>query len=67
MLLFKGSLKDALNKSGPFSINVVAKYARQILEGLDFLHGHKVIHRDIKGTASLLRVFFIFIISGQHS
>ncbi|XP_055356801.1 uncharacterized protein LOC129601898 [Paramacrobiotus metropolitanus] len=36
-------------KSVPVSENEVIVFARQILEGLRFLHGHQIIHRDIKG------------------
>eukprot|EP01104_Vermistella_antarctica_P006398 TRINITY_DN170_c0_g1_i1.p1 TRINITY_DN170_c0_g1~~TRINITY_DN170_c0_g1_i1.p1 ORF type:complete len:723 (-),score=179.86 TRINITY_DN170_c0_g1_i1:58-2226(-) len=44
-----GSIFSLLKKFGRFSEEVVAVYTRQLLQGLDYLHRHKIIHRDIKG------------------
>lgn len=43
-----GSISSLLAKFGCFSEKVIRVYTRQILHGLDYLHRHKIVHRDIK-------------------
>lgn len=43
-----GSLEWIVKKFGNFPEHLIAKYIRQVLEGLVYLHGQGVIHRDIK-------------------
>ena len=43
-----GSLEKMLEQFPRLPEKVVAKYTLQILIGLQFLHDHKVVHRDIK-------------------
>ena len=38
-----------LKKYGTFKETLIRIYTKQILEGLEYLHSHNVIHRDIKG------------------
>lgn len=49
-----GSIKAVLDKFGPYGTGLCRKYTRQILEGLDFLHGERIVHRDVKGANILI-------------
>lgn len=45
-----GSVASMLKQfGGPFSVEVTRRYSRQVLHGLAFLHGRRIIHRDLKG------------------
>jgi len=43
-----GSVSSMLKQYGSFEENVIRKFTRQILLGLEYLHQQGVIHRDIK-------------------
>ncbi|KAF5905192.1 mitogen-activated protein kinase kinase kinase 19 [Clarias magur] len=49
-----GSISSVLNRFGPLPEKVFALYTRQILEGVIYLHGNKVIHGDLKGNNIML-------------
>ena len=51
-----GSLVQMLEKYFPFDEFVIKKFTRQILKGLEYLHMHQIIHRDIKGANVLVDV-----------
>ena len=44
-----GSLAAIIKQYGGLGESVLRKYTRQILLGLEYLHGHGIVHRDIKG------------------
>lgn len=43
-----GTLDSVLREKGLFSENMLVDVARQLLNGLNYLHGLKIVHRDIK-------------------
>lgn len=49
----RGSLCSAIKKLGPVPEPVVNRIAKHCLHGLEFLHGNRVLHRDLK-TANIL-------------
>lgn len=45
----QGSIRQLIDRFGPFrNEEVLSNYARQILNGLNYLHSQNVIHGDIK-------------------
>ena len=44
-----GSISQMISKFGKLKESLIKIYLIQILEGICYLHKHKVIHRDIKG------------------
>lgn len=52
-LVESGNLAD-LARIGRLPEPLIARYMRQVLEGLDYLHSQGVIHADIKGANVLL-------------
>ncbi|XP_061948209.1 mitogen-activated protein kinase kinase kinase 1b-like [Populus nigra] len=55
-LVSRGTLEQAY-KNCPFKESQVSHYTRQILEGLKYLHGCNVIHRDLKCANILVTEF----------
>ncbi|XP_026226581.1 mitogen-activated protein kinase kinase kinase kinase 5-like isoform X2 [Anabas testudineus] len=49
-----GSLQDIYHVTGPLSEPQIAYICREMLQGVDYLHAQKKIHRDIKGANILL-------------
>ncbi|KAH6654067.1 STE/STE11 protein kinase [Truncatella angustata] len=49
-----GSVQTMLNSYGALPEPLVRSFVRQILQGLSYLHGQDIIHRDIKGANILV-------------
>eukprot|EP00419_Tripos_fusus_P052888 CAMPEP_0172812480 /NCGR_PEP_ID=MMETSP1075-20121228/10069_1 /TAXON_ID=2916 /ORGANISM="Ceratium fusus, Strain PA161109" /LENGTH=484 /DNA_ID=CAMNT_0013652047 /DNA_START=39 /DNA_END=1493 /DNA_ORIENTATION=+ len=50
-----GSIEDHIMQHGAFAEGVVVALARQLLEGLDYLVGKRIVHRDVKPMNLLLQ------------
>lgn len=49
-----GSLDNLLSITKKISGSLLSKIAKQVLKGLEFLHQHKIIHRDVKPSNILI-------------
>ncbi|XP_061638074.1 mitogen-activated protein kinase kinase kinase kinase 5-like isoform X3 [Phyllopteryx taeniolatus] len=49
-----GSLQDVYSVTGPLSEAQIAYVCREMLQGVDYLHSQRKMHRDIKGANILL-------------
>mmetsp|Transcript_19082 Transcript_19082/g.24659 ORF Transcript_19082/g.24659 Transcript_19082/m.24659 type:complete len:427 (+) Transcript_19082:66-1346(+) len=49
-----GSIASLIKKFGPMCDSLISVYMKQILQGLGYLHKHKVLHRDLKGANILV-------------
>jgi len=49
-----GSIASMVQRFGVFREDLCRHYTRQLLLGLEYLHGCKVVHRDLKGANVLV-------------
>jgi serine/threonine protein kinase len=49
-----GSIKYIIDKYGPLNENLIKIFLKGILEGLDYLHSNKILHRDLKSANILI-------------
>ena len=49
-----GSIAKMLINYKSFSEDIIRKYTKEMLKGLEYLHAHNIIHRDIKGANILI-------------
>ena len=53
-----GSLADYLKHNGPMEDSEIKKVARDVLQGLDYIHRRGLIHRDIKPSNVLIGDYY---------
>lgn len=46
--VYPGNLRDEVEKTCGLTIDVAHFYIKQILAGVDYLHAHYILHRDLK-------------------
>lgn len=52
-LMTGGSISTLLKQFGPFEEDLIKKFTKQMLEGLDYLHSNHILHSDLKGANML--------------
>lgn len=49
-----GTLQDAVQAHGAFSVSVASDYIRQVASALDYIHGRNLLHLDVKPSNIML-------------
>lgn len=58
IFLKKVRLKERRHTNHPFDRDTIFLWSKEMLLGLNFLHEHLIIHRDIKPAYELLKIYF---------